>query len=136
MKICLVWLNRTELLRTGSVQSSLLCSDLGVVVCPHENRASVLCLALRGKMVCRNGSDQVAGLLLSLRCNKGSFIRLLCLSVCFFKSLDSLYCLHKEHLKAVNPALITLLIFLPRNFVAAHPHLHARMNVLYVLPPI
>lgn len=34
-------------------------------------------------MVCRNGSNQVAGLLLSLWCNKGSFARLLYLPPCF-----------------------------------------------------
>lgn len=51
------------------------------LVCPREKkRASFLCFALRGKMFCRNGSDQVAGQLLSLWCNKGSFARSLCRS--------------------------------------------------------
>lgn len=83
-------------------------------------------------MVCRNGSNQVAGLLLSLWCNKGSFARLLYLPPCFsvLSSLCGVFmicfsmCIQNVYtcLNGVNSILmITKCIFFFHLFSAGNP---------------
>lgn len=65
MKNCLVSLNCTKLLTRNSRDSAMVRTRRSDAFNVCKYVVVILCFARRGKLVCRNGSSQVAGLLLS-----------------------------------------------------------------------